>query len=349
RTSRHSMSRFAGLFDDDNRLLADERWSAMQDVPRKRQAAAIASVLRRVNADVFAIIEAPDTGSKSDCVKALEGFAETNGLRQSRALTGFPSDTEQEIALLYDPAVISAEHRPVGTVLDLADAERGLMDEIAPRFDSVYPLDLDGDGKIDLHRFSKPPLESVLTCARSGVSFRLIAVHAKSKAPHGAETPDEVFRISLMNRRKQLAQCAWLRSRIEEHLDAGEDVIALGDFNDGPGMDRYERIFGRSGVEIVMGSVGEPERILRNPFARRGKPPYGSRPSTARFYKRDTKTYLNALIDFIMISPAFADRSDPAWRIWHPFDDEECYADDAFRQDLLDASDHFPVSVELAL
>ena len=35
--------RFAGLFDDDNRLLADERWSAMHDVPRKRQAAAIAS------------------------------------------------------------------------------------------------------------------------------------------------------------------------------------------------------------------------------------------------------------------------------------------------------------------
>ena len=338
---------FAGLFDDDNRLLADNRWSAMHDVPRSRQAAAIASVLRRVDADVFAIIEAPDTGSKANCVAALEGFAATFGLRQTRALTGFPSDTEQEIALLYDPERISAVHAPVGALLDLADAEQGLMDDTAPRFDSVYPLDLDGDGKVDLHRFSKPPLETVVTCKTSGASFRLIAVHAKSKAPHGAETPEDVFRISLMNRRKQLAQCAWLRSRIEEHLDQGDDLIALGDFNDGPGMDRYERIFGRSGVEIVMGDVGEPERILRNPFARRGKPPYGPRPSTARFYKRDTRTFLNALIDFVMISPSFADRTSPEWRIWHPFDDKICFADEAFRQDLLDASDHFPVSVDI--
>ena len=98
-----------------------------------------------------------------------------------------------------------------------------------------------------------------------------------------------------------------------------------------------------------MGDVGEPEHILRNPFARRGKPPYGARPSTARFYNRDTKAFLNALIDFIMISPSFANRVDPKWRIWHPFDDEECFADEVFRQDLLDASDHFPVSVDLSV
>lgn len=340
---------FAGLFDDDNRLIADDRWSAMHDVPRRRQAAAIASVLKRVDADIFAIIEAPDTGSKSDCVTALEGFAAMFGLRQTKALTGFQSDTEQEIALLFDPYKVTASHAPVGAVLDPADAAQGLMDDVAPRFDSIYPLDLDGDGEIDLHRFSKPPLETVVSLKAGGASFRLIAVHAKSKAPHGAETPEDVFRISLMNRRKQLAQCAWLRSRIEVHLDQGEDLIALGDFNDGPGMDRYERIFGRSGVEIVMGDVGEPERILRNPFARRGKPPYGARPSTARFFKRDTKTYLNALIDFVMITPEFASRTQPEWRIWHPFDDQECYADAAFRQDLLDASDHFPVSVDLQI
>jgi hypothetical protein len=277
----------------------------------------------------------------------LEGFSRTFGLRQTCAVTGFQSETEQEIALLFDPGKLSAQHHPVGELLDLADAERGLMDEIAPRFDSVYPLDLDGDGSIDLHRFSKPPLETVITLKDGGTAFRMIAVHAKSKAPHGAETPEDVFRISLLNRRKQLAQCAWLRSRIEEHLDRGDDLIALGDFNDGPGMDRYERIFGRSGVEIVMGDIGEPDRILKNPLARRGKPPYGARPSTARFYNREKKTYMNALIDFIMISPKLARKTDPAWRIWHPFDDEECFADQAFRQDLLDASDHFPVSVDL--
>lgn len=140
-----------------------------------------------------------------------------------------------------------------------------------------------------------------------------------------------------------------MRSRVEEHLDRGDDVIILGDFNDGPGMDRYERIFGRSGVEIVMGDVGEPDRILHNPFARRGKPPYGARPSTARFYNRDSKAILNALIDFVMITPDLARRVEPVWQIWHPFDDEECFADLVFRQDLLDASDHFPVSVDVLI
>lgn len=340
---------FAGLFDDENRLLADDRRSAMHDVTRSRQAAAIASVLRRVDADVFTIVEAPDTGSKSNCVAALEGFAAAFGLRQSRAMTGFRSDTEQEIALLFDPEKISAVHRPEGELLDPADAERGLLDEIAPRFDSVYPLDLDGDGRIDLHRFSKPPLEADIVVQATGNKVRLIGVHAKSKAPHGAETQEEVFRISLMNRRKQLAQCAWLRSRIDEHLDRDDDVIILGDFNDGPGMDSYERVFGRSGVEIVMGDVGEPERILRNPYARRGKPPYGARPATARFYNRESKAFLNALIDFVMITPALARRIEPVWRIWHPFDDEECFEDVRFQQDLLDASDHFPVSVDVLI
>ena len=98
-----------------------------------------------------------------------------------------------------------------------------------------------------------------------------------------------------------------------------------------------------------MGDIGEPERILRNPHARRGKPPYGARPSTARFYNRETKAFMNALIDFIMISPKFAQEAKPDWRIWHPFDDEVSYSDAGFRQDLLDASDHFPVSVDLKL
>ncbi|MEM7210520.1 MAG: endonuclease/exonuclease/phosphatase family protein [Pseudomonadota bacterium] len=340
---------FAGLFDDENKLIADDRWSAMHDVPRRRQIEAIASVLRQVDADIFTIIEAPDTGSRSDCVTALEGFAAQFGLRQRQALTGFRSDTEQEIALLFDPDRSSARHLPQGDRLDAADAELGLMDDIAPRFDSVYPLDVDGDGRIDLHRFSKPPLETEIRVLGTDAVFRMIGVHAKSKAPHGAETPEEVMRISVRNRRKQLAQCAWLRARVEEHLDRGDDLIILGDFNDGPGMDRYERLFGRSGMELVMGDVGEPDRILRNPFARRGKPPYGARPSTARFYKRESETYLNALIDFVMISPEFAKRIDPQWRIWHPFDDEACFSDETFRQDLLDASDHFPVSVDLRI
>jgi hypothetical protein len=46
------------------------------------------------------------------------------------------------------------------------------------------------------------------------------------------------------------------------------DLIVLRDFNDGPGLDFYERQFGRSAVEQVMGDPGNPETLLRNPFSR---------------------------------------------------------------------------------
>ena len=337
---------FSNLFDDDDRLIADDGRSAIYDVTRAKQAAAIATVLARVDADVFAIIEAPDTGKTRSTIRALEGFAAAAGLRQVRALTGFQSDTEQEIALLYDPDMISAQHDPLGEVLH----EDATIDEpkfrLAPRFDGIYPLDLDGDGEIDWHRFSKPPLEAEVHFRNLDRRVRMIAVHAKSKAPHGAQNAADAARVSLLNRRKQLAQCAWLRARIDEHLARGDDVIALGDFNDGPGLDKYERVFGRSGVEIVIGPQDDPDMRMNTPFVQAHPKPSGGRPATARFYNRERKGYLNALIDFVMLSGGLMDRQ-PKWRIWHPFDDAECYGDPEMRDALLAASDHFPVSVDL--
>ena len=334
---------FNRLFDDLGGLLVDDEWSGVRDVTRRRQAVAIARVLHRVDADIFAIIEAPDTGGRRSTVAALERFAVAAKLRAREATIGFPSHTEQEIALLYDPARVTVSHAPQGRKVTPKTAQHST--EAAPRFDGVFPLDLDGDGELDLHRFSKPPLEAAVRID-DRERLRLIAVHAKSKAPHGAESAAEAAALSLLNRRKQLAQCAWLRARIDEHLDAGDDVIALGDFNDGPGQDKYERVFGRSGVEVVIGSPDEPERRLRTPFVRAHSPSQ-PRPSTARFFKGGSKRYLNALIDFVMLSPDLADRTAPDWRIWHPFDDAESYANETFKTDLLDASDHFPVSVDL--
>ena len=59
------------------------------------------------------MIEAPDAHRRRDGVRALENFASYFGLRARRALMGFVNDTQQEIALLYDPDRLSAEHAPV--------------------------------------------------------------------------------------------------------------------------------------------------------------------------------------------------------------------------------------------
>lgn len=121
----------------------------------------------------------------------------------------------------------------------------------------------------------------------------------------------------------------------------------LGDFNDGPGLDEYEKLFGRSGVEIVMGEGDGP--CLYDPHAARFLArPSAARISSARFYIASQKRYLQALLDYIMISEDLRG-FDPVWRIWHPFDDPLCYRAEALREALLTASDHFPVTLDIDL
>jgi hypothetical protein len=74
---------------------------------------------------------------------------------------------------------------------------------------------------------------------------------------------------------------------------------------------------------------------------------FGAAPSTARF-KRRGGPYLQALLDYVMVSPGLRHRS-PKWQIWHPFDHPECYENIALRDALLIASDHFPVVLDIDL
>ena len=214
----------------------------------------------------------------------------------------------------------------------------------APRFDGVFRIDLDIDATEDLVRFSKPPLELQVTTAQ-GTKLRMIGAHLKSKAPHGARTRDQVMRLSIANRRKQLAQAIWLRARIEAYLAQGEPLILLGDLNDGPGLDEYEDLFGRSSVEIVMGDEGDMG--LLDPHARMAlKRRLGPVPTSARFFLPKQGRYLQALLDYVMISPDLRARN-PRWRIWHPFDDHDCWKVPELREALLTASDHFPVVLDI--
>ena len=339
RIATYNIEWFDALFDDHGQPHDDGERSGRHGVTRAEQTAAIAHVLTRLDADAVLVVEAPDMSRKRDGAAALEGFADRTGLRARRALGGFANDTQQELILLHDPDRITARHDPKGAIT----GPDGRGD--APRFDGVYKIDLDIDATEDRVVFSKPPLELALDTPLGRV--RMIGCHVKSKAPHGARTDAEAMRLSIANRRKQLAQCIWLRGRIAGHLDAGEALIVLGDLNDGPGLDEYEKLFGRSGVEIVLGSDAPPERQLYDPHARRAlQSRMSAKPATARFYLSAEKQYLSALLDYIMVSPDLRPMARD-WRIWHPFDDPECWRDAGLRAALLAASDHFPVTLDL--
>lgn len=342
RLATYNVEWFNALFDDAGRLLRDKSLSERHDVSRAEQISALGAVFTALDADAVMIIEAPDTHGKRSTVTALERFAAHFNLRARKAIIGFASDTEQEIALLFDPARLGVQHDPKGAPVD----KRGQTD--APRFDGTYHYDLNGDGQRETIRFSKPPLELAVTTA-SGKALRLIGVHAKSKAPRGVRNEAERIRISIENRRKQLVECIWLRQRIETHLKAGDPLIVLGDFNDGPGLDDYEKLFGKSGVEVAMGIDGPDNLRLTDPHALMALArPMGAAPTSARFYLAPQKRFFEALIDFIMLSPDLA-KLNPDWRIWHPLNDPAVIRRPDLAQALLTASDHFPVSIDLVM
>ncbi len=343
RIATYNVEWFNALFDDAGRLIADGGWSGRQNVTRRAQAEALAIVFTALDADAVMVIEAPDQNGRRSTVRALETFAAEVGLRARKAVLGFRNDTEQEIALLFAPEVLSVRHDPKGVPTGKKGSER------APRFDGVFRIDLDFDETLDIVGFSKPPLELACRTA-AGRAFRMIGVHLKSKAPHGAKSPLEVTQLGVLNRRKQLAQAIWLRHRIVDHLEKGESLIVLGDLNDGPGLDEFEALFGRSSVEIVLGTDTEdPCLRLHDPHARRVlRQRINAHPTTARFFIAPENRWLSALLDYVMVSPDLLSAS-PRWRIWHPFDDPACYRAPELREALLSASDHFPVTLDLAL
>ena len=215
RIATYNVEWFTGLFDDEDQLLLDDGWSARHNITRAQQAQALGTVFRAMDADAVMVIEAPDQSRKRGTVAALERFAAHFDLRTRKAVIGFANDTQQEIALLFDPDRLSATHAPGGAV--------GQGD--APRFDGTLDIDLDIDAREDHVVFSKPPLELDIV-TREGVAFHMIGAHLKSKAPHGAKTPQDALRIGIANRRKQLAQAIWLRRRIDAQLDDVERPTA---------------------------------------------------------------------------------------------------------------------------
>ena len=309
---------FADLFDRSDRLRLDATESALPGVSRRRQAEAIATVLRAVDADLYAILEAPNTGRRQSTVRALEGFAGRFSLRQRAAVIGQPSPTHQEIALLFDPGRLAARPLPIGR--DVAAAE-------------VLAL------------FSKPPLEATVRDRCGGLTFHLVALHLKASEAvavraGAAGQAARVRQQASVDKRRM--QARWLRRRVISRLAEGAELVVLGDFNDGPGRGPDDP---ESSVQVVAGLADEDGPRLVCPWIGGDMEDGEARPVTARFADPAADREQAALIDFILLSPGLAARTGPCWRVWAPapFGDGA----DAFAEALRAASDHFPVTVDL--
>lgn len=329
RICSYNIEWFNRLFNADNSLKTDQQ--------EQERLNAIKNVLRKIKPDFVGILEAPNTvkTSQESTIEKLENFAQFASLSTRKAMIGFPSAGRQEIAALFDPDKLTVTHDPGGN----PNVKKN------PRFDGKFYFDTDEDRIKEVYQHYRPPLEVHVRVNQTGKEFNVIAAHPKSKGIFDSMDMLHWERESQRNRLKLYAECQWIRRRIDEWLGENRDVIVMGDFNDGPGMDFYEFKYGRSAVELVMGDIFQPDRILRN-YA--GKPEWtykGWKPSSARFKDRITEDYVNVLIDHLLVSSGIQVVED-SHKIWNPFEDNDART---FRDDLLKASDHFPVTLDINL
>lgn len=157
------------------------------------------------------------------------------------------------------------------------------------QLDADYPADTDGDAVLETDTsFARVPL--VVDLVAHGNDVRLINCHFKSKFVRDGENLFngtqaerlEFIRAALVNRRRISAEAFRIRSYLDELFDANSDrlVLLVGDLNDGPGFDFFERQYlTHSVVDLTFGSVLMPDGRLTHPLIQAGQP----RPASAFF------------------------------------------------------------------
>lgn len=330
RLMSYNIEWFDECFEDDNSLKTT--------VEATKKIDAVATVITAIDPDLIGVTEAPNTTTTTgqrDTVSALQNFANAKGLRQAAAMIGFPSGGRQEIAAMFDPAVCSLQHDPGGRSGHKTN----------PPFNEGFQADSDADGIKELYKHFRPPLEAKVSRMDGGADFWMIVAHAKSKGIFNAMDRVHFERTSDRNRRKLFAECSSIRLRVDEWLEQDRPLVVMGDINDGPGFDYYESRFGRSAVELILGDVFDVDSMLSYPIGRPKFGRYGWEPSTARFTDSFTGDKVNALIDHIMTSSQIRPTGNERALVWNPYQLVEAKAQ---KQALLDASDHFPVTFDIA-
>ncbi len=224
-----------------NRMFLNEVITKDKD---KERATKIAQVIKGIKPHVLGISEAANDVDEHDHFIStyLAGLGYKIAMGVSRGA--------QNLVIYYrDPFI------PIST-----DAELDFYDP--------WQLDLDDDKVVERFAWDRKPLEVVFQIGADGPNVMVILVHSKSKGVFSVVDLANFQKISLGNRKRLVAQALKLRERLDQLISPETPdplpVIVMGDMNDGPGLDAFESIVGKSFVETVIGSVFEPDGIFHN-------------------------------------------------------------------------------------
>ena len=219
--------------------------------------------------------------------------------------------------------------------------------------DSPWECDVDGDLELEPYEFTRMPLVVEGELSEGGPTLRVVALHTKSKYVHDGraqwEDPDtrpNFIRAAMVNRRRISSEAMRCRELLDELLgdDLSGRAVVTGDFNDGPGIDYFEKRYLTHNVtDILLGTAYRPERIFAHAFLT--AIPENQRYTAIFDDYVDDIPNRRILLDHVLVSPAL--RNDiSASGVAHA--EYEAAIDHSASRRQRYPSDHRPVYVDLA-
>jgi exonuclease III len=297
----------------------------------------VASVINNLDPDVLTIEEGP-----SD-IREMELFVDTYLIDERRnRLFDIFGGIDGGAQKIYTLVKKGGEFRnPTIPADDLTQALR-----------EPWEADIDGDYQLEDYEFTRQPLVLEGTKRNGDSKLRIVTLHTKSKYVHNGESlwknPDtriQYVKAALKNRRRISSEAMRVRKYLDDLLNKEIDslIITMGDFNDGPGIDYFEKRYLTHNVtDILLGSTYYPGLLFRHAFLERV--PEDQRYTAIFDDFIDDIPGRHLLLDHILISPALSSRIEESG-IAHGEYDAGTDHNASGRQKYV--SDHRPVYVDL--
>lgn len=301
-----------------------------KDAQRSRQ---LAEIIQAMKVDFLGIVEGPDTlvnGSKTTSGQLIAWANLFMPGHTFSAVHGYPSSGQQELGALFDYSKIKVLFTP-----ETKDGER---------FNQPFLMDTTNRMIKEQYIHFRPPLELSILGLDDTLLTRVIIAHTKSKGIFDKVDYARFEQISQRDRLKLFGECMHIRERCDQYLAKGQQVIVMGDINDGFELDFYENRFSKSAVEILLGDAWQPAWILKSVIPKPKLNPNGWTPYSGRFKDRITGDQFTVLIDHILVSLGIKVIKG---QVWNPYLEKNDPVIQSLKDQLIQASDHFPILTEI--
>ncbi len=259
----------------------------------------VANVMTNLDPDVLTIVEGP-----SD-IREMILFAET-----------FLSD-EHSNELFHVIGGVDGGAQKVYALVKKGGAFRNpvmVSDSLTQALEEPWEVDIDGDFQLEGYDFTRLPLVIEGTFGEEDEKLRIITLHAKSKYVHNGQslwkdptTRTQFVKAALKNRRRISSEAMRIRQYLNDLMNHNNDtlIVVTGDFNDGPGVDYFERYFLTHNVtDILLGSTYYPNLLFEHAFLER-VPEHQRYTAIFDDFIDDVHDRL-LLLDHILVSPALS-------------------------------------------